>query len=210
MLDKDSIRAGFVRQRRSLVATSVALFTYYAVGPVTLSQTVKLPPLEATLEHPERLIVGLWIVWAYFLLRYGEFLHDLGDERGFRQSFENILTRYARRTVETDLRREWREKHEGLRRIVIDLDTFQPNIISRRLFQVSIRGGIYHATAGESVRQELGKQSRSITGWPLRWDRLFARTHWMLGTTVATEYVLPFLIALAPVAAWAVQWWGRA
>jgi hypothetical protein len=90
------VRDGFVRQRRALVAVSLVLVTLQAIG-ASLDH-LELLGNTINLNRPVPLAGPLWVAWGYFLLRYYQYFHDVGDS-GFRAAVERRRRTLARRAA---------------------------------------------------------------------------------------------------------------
>src|SRR5688572_4338476 len=88
-LDSD-VRAGFVRQRRNLNVTSLGLVLLVTAG-ISLKE-ISILGNTFELKRPEALPAAFWLAWAYFLVRYYQYLRDLQDS-GPRAAYERRLER---------------------------------------------------------------------------------------------------------------------
>lgn len=78
------IRDGFVRQRRNLIIMSlVVLFSELAGLKI---EKISIFGNEATIGKPELVTITLWIFLFYWLIRYYQYFHEIGD-KGFLGSF---------------------------------------------------------------------------------------------------------------------------
>lgn len=67
-----------LRQRRNLLVTSLVLITIKLAG-AQITNKLSISGAEITFSQPERIILGVWILWFYFVLRYLQYLHDEPD-----------------------------------------------------------------------------------------------------------------------------------
>lgn len=76
--------ADLLRQRRNLLVSSLALTAIDLAG-ATLKKDVSVLGTALEFANPERVVWGLWVLWAYFLVRYWQYFNeepDLGIHRG--------------------------------------------------------------------------------------------------------------------------------
>lgn len=80
----DSMNAYLLRQLRNLLATSLVLIAIHLAG-ATIKRDVSVLGTSIEFSNPERVIWGVWILWAYFFVRYWQYLNeepDLGLHKG--------------------------------------------------------------------------------------------------------------------------------
>jgi hypothetical protein len=65
----DSMNAYLLRQLRNLLATSLVLMAIHLAG-ATIKRDVSFLGASIEFSNPERVIWGVWILWAYFFVRY--------------------------------------------------------------------------------------------------------------------------------------------
>lgn len=68
---------GLLRQRRNLVIISGILIVFDFTS-ITIDK-VNLLGIHFLVGKPENLIIIAWVLWAYFLLRYYQYLRDEPD-----------------------------------------------------------------------------------------------------------------------------------
>lgn len=78
------IREGFIRQRRNLMIMSIVMFFAQYVG-LEFKQ-INFLGNQAEITDSSSVIVFLWFLLWYWLVRYGEYLHELGN-LGIRDRF---------------------------------------------------------------------------------------------------------------------------
>ena len=110
---------GFHRQRRSLLAVSLALVAVQGVDP-TLA---KLEILGNTIDLDAPLRVGLllWVAWTYFLVWYYQYFHDIEDH-GIQEAYRVRLQRRVRAKALKKAAKYLSLDTSGLRRPKIRLD----------------------------------------------------------------------------------------
>ncbi len=101
---RDPMSADLLRQRRNLLITSLALTAIDLAG-AKLKQDVSVLGASLEFSNPERIVWGAWILWAYFLMRYWQYLNEepnFGIHEGMRRW---ILKRFPQ--DEFDEFRQW-------------------------------------------------------------------------------------------------------
>ena len=76
--NRPPMSADLLRQRRNLLVTSLALTAIDLAG-ATLKKDVSVLGASLEFTNPERVVWGLWILWAYFLVRYWQYLNEEPD-----------------------------------------------------------------------------------------------------------------------------------
>lgn len=196
---------GFVRQRRALVATSVALSAFVGLG--ARLDNIEFLGNTLTLAAPLSVATPLWIAWGYFLIRYYQYFRDLGDT-GFREARtirENTLARnFALARLRESIHPEPGEfRHPRIRVEVGPMDVVD---MPPGMWRLKANGWAHITERFGSKTNRMSSQliENQIVSFP-PWQPRFARLRsviWVLThTRFGTEYGLPFLVALAP---WAV------
>lgn len=83
--------ADLLRQRRNLLVTSLALTAIDLAG-ASLKKDVSVLGASLEFTNPERVIWGLWILWAYFLVRYWQYFNE-EPNLGIHQAMERWINR---------------------------------------------------------------------------------------------------------------------
>lgn len=94
MQESEALHVGLVRQRRGLLAASLALLFYESAGLVV--RKISLLGNTVDVTNPSRAGIFLWVAWAYFFLRYYQFLRDL-PEKGIATAYCAQLDKLATR-----------------------------------------------------------------------------------------------------------------
>ena len=196
---KSDIKEAFVRQRRALVATSLALIAFQGLGATLHRVTLLGNTIE--LASPLSVTTPLWVAWVYFYLRYYQYLRSLGD-KGFKSLIEmrmiELASRAALKLIKDQIRVEEFKKQTV-------------RIVRPQMQRLSSPPGFwtFRATGGMAqITERSGGSnvaSQSIEGMevalPLGKPR-FSRTRSTLWTVwnshQGTEYGLPFLIGAVP------------
>lgn len=69
------MNADLLRQRRNLLVTSLTLIAVNLAG-ATLKTDVSVLGTAVEFANPERIVWGAWVLWAYFLIRYWQYLNE--------------------------------------------------------------------------------------------------------------------------------------
>lgn len=104
---REPMGSDLLRQRRNLLVISLGLVAVQLAG-ASFEEKVSIFGAGITFEHPERLLIGAWVLWAYFLLRYFQYLHeepDLGLRQGMRRW---LLRRYGDNSEHVSEVFEWK------------------------------------------------------------------------------------------------------
>jgi hypothetical protein len=82
---KNNIRTEFTRQRRNIIALSLFLLVYQSLG-VELEK-INLFGNELRVLNPDYVSKVMWVIYAYFLIRYYQYFHDTTD-RGVKEAYD--------------------------------------------------------------------------------------------------------------------------
>lgn len=198
---KDDIREGFRRQRRNLLIVSLVLL-FSETAELTISE-LNLFGNVVHLANPATITYALWVAYLYWLWRYYTYFHDLSNR--------NILATYRYRLYELikqiGFRKLCRDSVVTKRLnqtdvITIDRNTTIANtmLIPRSLTRFEIRVKLYGTKASgysgeiDNIDFFYIKAPMSIiAAHVVAWGHVFFRT------SLVSEYLLPFCIALLPV-----------
>lgn len=191
--DTGHIREGFVRQRRSLIATSLALLLYSSSG-------VRLDAIDIlgnsfTIARPAYIPLALWVAWFYFLLRYYQYLQDLPDA-GWREAVAARVNTRVRRMAERELlvrlaQPVWHQP-------IVDLPPMDLLYEGPDSVRLKASGAIAYKTEKGLGRQEFSDVSINFSRGQLILPRLLSHLGAAINTRYFTEFALPFLVALSP------------
>lgn len=183
--DSNSPMQALMRQRRNLMASSLLLIFFEAAG--VSFERVGFLGTELIIQSPGVLYTGLWLVWSYFLVRYVQFLIEVGD-LGIMERLAWKMTVYAKRKYKAE-----------------DFQTGTGAMVTRT---VRYLGKLRWALVADTYRVERGDVVKTFEhsfgpframAWGLRAFCAVA-----ISSTKITEYLLPLLLALvtAIVGAW--------
>lgn len=182
------MKDGLIRQRRNLIATSVVL-TLFDFAKVTVGK-VSVLGTNLIVGNPVVVIGFLWAMWAYFLLRFLQYLaeeSDLGIASAFKSKSDDLIKPH----IEGIMARQSGERQYS---------NYGPDFIEKRgllTWQQPIKFYNVETSSVEEVgREALPKSTVALT-------ILRSLVHVLVFTPRGTDYVLPFLLALAaPLVTW--------
>jgi hypothetical protein len=195
------IVGGFNRQRKSLLATSLVLLAFQSVDAQLRSISLFGNSIE--LSAPLRVVTPLWVAWVYFLIRYYQYLRDLGD-KGLHAAYRNRLVnlanslarRHAARLLPLDL--------AGLTQplsIRLDITDIFVRVPQPPPWEYEVTGAAHidekpPATGGRM--QVLEKERFTLPSKLLVLPHIRA-VWWVIAhTRLASEYALPLIVAALP------------
>lgn len=207
--DSGAIRNGFVRQRRNLIGTSVALFLYYKLGIVI--DSINILGNTARITDPSSVTVLLWVAWGWFFLRYYQYFLDLGD-KGFYSAYHGKLAQLAKPLAQKKFER-WliQNKEKELPDAIgpLRIEFREVRLIGnfwRRWelsMDVDVLFDVKESIVGPaSTSQSLKNHQVQLFWRELIWPQIRSAWHVLLHTRLVTEYLGPFAIGLLP-----VLWW---
>jgi hypothetical protein len=197
---ESDLSKGFIRQRRNLIGISFILF-FYESSKIVLS-TINVLGNPFNISDPSRVNYVLWFVWIYMLVRYYQFYrHTVGGK--VHAAIESRMGYYVSSAALAKFKRSYQPDkfapdiplpHE----ISIDKDKTEIIIKEPHKWSLNVHIRVRHT----SQQQYLGsgkKHGMFLDGYDLYKMRLKAYIYVAMHTPYATEYHLPFLIALVPV-----------
>ncbi|HWG75567.1 MAG TPA: hypothetical protein VN660_02105 [Steroidobacteraceae bacterium] len=216
---EDRVHAGFVRYRRFLIAISIALACLDVLG-LKINQLTLLGN-TAPIAHPERVAMLAWIVWAWALLQYLVWFHDVEAWRDFKQAIvKDCETRLGNRLageaipmwLKGQLRAEFASRHaspdrlENIRYVTAYSAVHGDGIRRERAADIL-------ATAYIRLPDHKGEDQTS----QVRFEREILTKEWrnqyiisllriLITSRFIPEYFAPFAIAFVPVA---VRFWSH-
>src|SRR3990172_4553469 len=203
--NSSAIRDGFVRQRRNLIGISVALFLYKKLGLVI--DGINILGNTARIRDPSGVTLLLWLAWAYFFVRYYQYFRDLPD-KGSSSAYHTHVHRLARHLAQEKITRSVRAReelagktpHVTFKKIDVYRAYTRPWEFS--LWELEVEADVAYECEGGVEARSLGKQKLNLSWREMAVPKVKAILHVGLNTHFVTEYYLPFLIALVPVASW--------
>ncbi|MBA3022996.1 MAG: hypothetical protein KKB48_03940 [Gammaproteobacteria bacterium] len=191
MSDSDSALS-FIRQRRDLFVIS-ALLIVAQVAHFRINETLSLLGASITVGKPEVLVYSLWLLWAYWLVRYVQFFRrEKAVDKVKYAIFDRVRKPLAIRSAILFYRDH-------------PINVFQPVERTLRQSWIDIEDGFeveYPHLLPEGVQIYLRKNDMSYTYLvPLEEYIecvLFQLPHFIIFDTEFTDYLFPLLFAFAP------------
>lgn len=202
MVDEDTVRQGFIRQRRSLIAITLALLAFQSLD-ATLSQ-VRILGNDIDLSRPLNVATPLWIAWFYFFARYYQHFRDLADP-GFGEAVQHHLKRIVRRIgiklIRDDVRQSLSEEW-GNPKISVEVKQFDLLHEPPGQWRLRVSEGLAtiqtHTGALKIETQVLNGRGLTFPPGVPKFGRIRAFVWVVLHTRFGTEYVLPFVLGALP------------
>ena len=190
-------RAGFIRQRRSLLLISIALIAFQTTG-ATLHRIV-LFGNTVDLDSPLRVTAPLWIAWFYFLARYYQYLRALGD-KGIKAQYTDRFMTLAGREAWTRFAKAFTRAGDGSEMHFERGETYVVDWVGGVTFNLEGSVTTKGKAPGQMEVQEVRDIKQRIPARDpyLLWARLRAGWWVVVHTPLFTEYVLPLLVATTP------------
>lgn len=196
MPDVNQVHVGFIRQRRSLIVVSLLLFFYY-YADAKIGPSLNVLGVPITLQNPEHVTAVFWIAWVYFLVRYYQYLRDLGD-KGFRRAYHESLERYIHRFAVHRMERQFGSENPEFSEIRFEPKSIRTVLATSGTWELEISGDYAYRTPTGGGHQMVGPGLDHIGVPILRRTRARALLHVLASTRLVTEYALPFAVAAAP------------
>ncbi|MDO8927352.1 MAG: hypothetical protein Q7U94_10630 [Sideroxyarcus sp.] len=193
MSDSDSALS-FIRQRRDLFVIS-ALLSVSQLAHFRVNETLALFGASITVGNPQVLTFSLWVLWAYWMLRYIQFfLREKAIDKIRNVIFERVKTPLAKRAAILFQRNHSINVFQPIdskvsRNICIEADGGMQVELPVRVFE-GIRIHLYNNN-GMNYRYLVprGEYIGCV---------FFKLPHFVLIDTEFTDYIFPFLFAITP------------
>lgn len=179
-------REGFVRQRRNLIIISLSLL-FAETSKLTLTR-LSVFGNELVIANPVVVNYALWTAWTYWLLRYYQYLRHVGGISQIRDAYRERLDNTVRSLVRQKALKSCRSP-DGF---------YLQDISTRSLSQWRIEHGERIPLEGPPRTSREERRTTILTFGGLLLPRIYTWAFVIFSTRLATEYVLPFVIALLP------------
>ncbi len=166
---REPMGADLLRQRRNLLVISLALVAVQLAG-ATFEGKVSIFGAGITFDHPERLLLGAWVLWGYFLLRYWQYLKQEGG-LGIHAAMDRRIFKWCE--VDT---------HDG-----------------EYLFYIWWRGLLSWELCSHRTDEAEERMSRSLRDPESGWLKRCMAVRAFVFVALNTDYLLPFAVAALPV-----------
>lgn len=196
--DTDFIRRGFVSERRNLLVASFVLFFYQASGIVI--EEINFFGNRAKVSDPYWVSLSLWIFWLYFLIRLYQYFRDIPD-KGIKASYNQKIGKLIKNLAEERFARIF-VPSESYKRLKPQFNFGRSDVLfsSPSYWQLKMWATVHYQLETGSRAEEKAEKVLELNWKHLLLPNLMAFLHIALNTRLATEYMLPFVVALLPVA----------
>jgi hypothetical protein len=176
-----SMNEGLLRQRRNLILVCAVLWLL-RFGEVGLEK-MSLAGFDVTFNRPEALYLAIWIAFAYFLYRYYQYFVRYGQQ-GVSDAFKSRLDHLALVWMA-----RVQKQHEGW-----ETKTGFPKMLDLSKARFVVRSEERIMENG----REIGRQPFEVrlNRWAVAARIVLAVLDAVFRSTVGTDYLLPFLLAL--------------
>lgn len=200
----------FQRQRRLWMVVSLVLAAYTLTG--VKFDSISVLGTDIKIEDPQRVGGFLWVLWLYWALRYWQSFReqDLSVlQAASADGLRSLLRRYAVWLArwDKDLAKRVKEERPDTRGMKVRLPSREEQIESIQPLELPPGAweieSIYVSVSDKSDLWLSQRQAGPyvVKGFPLWVLKAAARVKASLDTRLFTEYHLPFVVGLFPVAA---------
>jgi hypothetical protein len=207
----EQIRAGFIRNRRFLIAVSVGLACFDLLG--LRFPEVTILGNTATVQHPERITGLAWIVWGWAFAQYVVWFRDVGAWNEFWGAVIHDCEQSLCRRIEAEPVPEWlaNQLRSELENRLGSAERGDVKFVVR-FADITGDGKQIERAAQvmcEAHARLAANQYDEVTG-STRFERLIDAREWrrhmiaavvgvLLTRRFVVEYFAPFLIGLVPI-----------
>jgi hypothetical protein len=197
MADEDDyIRRGFVSERRSLLIVSFVLFFYQAAG--LRIDEINVLGTKVSLGSPWWITFALWVLWGYFLIRFYQYFRSIPD-KGFWTAYERQMKEAITRSAFKHFKKRFVEEEENRKSdFKLREASFTLNYPKQRTIKLDVSIAQKKETGGMVGLST--SHEEDFTSTAFLWAKIKSTVHVIVSTHVASEYFLPFLFALLPIA----------
>jgi hypothetical protein len=194
--DANDIRRSLVAERRNLLITSFVLFFYQQAG--LQIEKINVFGNEATVSDPWWIAFALWVLWGYFFLRFYQFFRSTPD-KGFLAAHESQMKKLLTRSAFRHFKKQFKKDHaeKGSKYDFKIRDTSFP-LSYPQFWTVKLELSIADTREDGAVGAFSPPHEEDFTSTKLLWIKIRSMAHVLVSTHIATEYFLPFLLALLP------------
>lgn len=197
MSNEQEIQSGFIRQRRNLMVMSIVVL----LSEITELKISKVAVFgnEAVINNPDLVLKVMWLFLAYWLVRYYQYFHEIGDKgfvRSFKSKRKKLLEKMGfRRLFNDPIFIEWIPNGSDGKKLKSFPESFE--VYEDRLFHVESEAEFLlsdHRHNGGTLHKE------HITFSPrqLLIPSIVAVLDVLIRTRYFSEYLLPFVLFVLP------------
>lgn len=194
---ENRIWTGFVRQRGSLIAASAILFFYESSG-IRVDQITILGN-TFPVANPTWVAAAVWLLWLYFLIRYYQYFRDL-PKREFSEAWDGRFWHLLKTVTRRRFVREYLLEGEVKGTPKFTLDEVVPVAEGPGDWGFEVKGSVEYNTGNVFRRRTIDGEALLVPRRIMLLTRVRAWLYVITHTRVGTEYLLPFIVALVPVA----------
>lgn len=189
----------FIRQRRSLIVVSFVLLFQQTAG-LTIDK-INVFGNEGTLKDPSSLGWFLWVAWFYFLVRYFQYLVAIPN-KGFADIFKARMKVLVTEAAERRFPRTFKPAPDLVERLSepyrLEIKRMTPHTRKSWRWGIRIEANVISEVSGQRELYE-------IDHFGMKWRHLAipqVRSLFYIGLVSRsfTEFALPFIVALLPLA----------
>ena len=197
--DNSHTRNAFIRQRRNLMAVSVAL-AFLVLGEVNLP-SINILGNVFIIPHPQAVRWFGWLLWGYWLLRYLQYLLALDSAKAVVRVADQRYRGMAYARCQQHAFSELIPRSplgEGWKYDIVQIELREPAIPDLFIARAA------HGTSPDGTMRATPEVNFEVT--LSRREKLFFRclSYWHAAflSTAFTEFTLPWVVSLAPIFAW--------
>jgi len=197
--EESDLSKSVLRQRRNLIGISFIL-VFFQSSKITIS-TINVLGTPFSIGGPSRVGCMLWLVWAYLLLRYYQHYRHASINEQLGDAMTKKMSDYVHRAALNKFRKSY-DPAKAAPDIPLphDISIQNVSIIGRDSWRWQLNAMIHIGNITEGKQRGDSREYPILLGrWDLLMMRIRAYVHVAVHTPFATEYHLPFIIALAPV-----------
>lgn len=184
-----SAEEAFFKQRRNLIATALlAIFLNVAGGEL---KKLNLLGNEIEFTNPSAIPAALGLALTYFVIRYLQYAHDVED-KGFAKRFYERVERYLAPYV---MKREFKRPNSYLSQCYKELNEIE--VESFTMFHEAMPPNTAAASFVGKQGGTVVDENVDVSNWELLLPFARAAIYIVFRTRLATDYVLPIVIAIA-------------
>lgn len=202
-MDENEIRISFLRQRRNLIGVSLVLL-FITYSGISLNK-LNILGNEFDIANPRIIDTSLWIAFLYWLLRYFQYLHFVGN-RGIEDAYARKLFIWAMPSADAQFRSaveaQCQAEQSTINRLVIESRSWFPDKPSILNPLASLNFRIQGQLARTFPRRDEPTSGIPTIDLKVNLKRRDLLVLWLRGVTYVsartplfTEYVLPPLLA---------------
>jgi len=192
MIELDEMSSSLLRQRRNLIVTSlIVLFILFTEVEVS---KINLFGIEVNTPNPDSLMIVLWIIWGYFLVRFYQYSRVESASGIVAEFMKMVDSMGARVLVDCIIK-----KHPEYKLVLEDYSFF---FLQRKSFlKWDLPVMQYDSVKGEKIEVYREKVGLSLIFPPV----FKAGWHVFMHTPRVTDYAFPYALAMVTIVYGVIQ-----